>query len=528
MRIVDVKEIKEIELSTINEFKFTESLIIECVGLRGADFIEEEVEDLEEYVVSVVVGKGNNGADALAIARQLHNRGYLVHSFLLYKDDQHSAELKKQVELARSYGVSLVSGEDYKDLEAYFSDTKGKHLVIDGILGTGFKLPLSDDLSNIFNTTNINATTTFAVDIPSGVEGTSGKSCDFAIDADYTMSIAYPKTGHFISQGPTYTGELIILDVGFPNKFMEEGNKFLLGAYSLPTDLLERDKTAHKNSFGHTLLLGGSSGFIGAIVMASTASLKVGTGLVTAATWEANYQEFSSRIPPEIMTGIIDKVADDQHRHVLKDLDKYDSIVIGPGLGRGEESRKVVLDVLDRFKGPIVVDADAINVLSLEKDKDALCKRKYPTIFTPHFGEIERFSGTTKINFQENPFVLTQEITEQTCCSFVVKGANTYIGIPGGEVYLNNFTNDGMATGGSGDVLAGALGGFLAQQRKLVEKEEGQMTYDHCVSPVCLSVMLHSMSGAIAASEEGEHVMSAQSLIENFPTVFSYFKSMDE
>ncbi|TNF01911.1 MAG: NAD(P)H-hydrate dehydratase [Deltaproteobacteria bacterium] len=520
MKVVDLNEMRDIEAKTFGDFGFQENLVIENVGIRAADFIEAEILEEKSYgEIIVLAGKGNNGADALAAGRHLRNRGYSVRAFLMWPDDKGSDEYQKQLGMAANFGVKISELRSVDALATYFFQTQDEFLVIDGVFGTGFHPPLSNYMMEVFEIVNNQSSITISLDMPSGISGDNGSMGGNAIIADVTLAVGLPKTGYYASEGAKRSGEIAVLDVGFPKVLTEEGDKYLLTPERVADLYRERSRFAHKNTFGHCLVVGGSMGMTGALLMASDAALKVGTGLVTAATWEENFMEVTSRITPEIMTGLI-PTEKDEVDSIVKGLKRWDSIVIGPGLGRSKKSRDTVLQVLNHFAGPVVVDADAIRVLSLKEDMEVFQRRKAPTILTPHMGEFADFAGVPKQNVLANPIEYLRELVDQTNSAIVMKDSCTYLGFPNGEVYINYFPNDGLASGGSGDVLAGMLGGLLAQY--LPEKKVSGMFEDKqkIYKALCLGVAVHTLAGKHAAEQLGVRAMTAGSITEHLTYAF--------
>ncbi len=519
MRVVNISEMKAIEARAIEEFGFSESLIIENVGMRASDFIEDVYLHERHYgEIIVLVGQGNNGADALAIARNLANKNHSVRAFILFPDGEGTEELKKQAIMAKTFGVKLTEIRSVDSLNSYFTQTQDEYFVIDGILGTGFKQPLSNYLFDIINVINENASVCISIDIPSGISGDSGAISSTAVKADITLAIGLPKTGHYISAGATHTGEVLPLDVGFPLDILTTGDKSLLSIDTVLPYFDQRDEFAHKNTFGHTLVVGGSQGLTGALILASKAALASGAGLVTAATWNQNYGELASRISPEIMSGLI-PTETGEVQSTIKELGRFTSIVIGPGLGITPESRDTVLEVLNYSSGPVVVDADAIKVLSLA-DADVFHKRKGPTILTPHIGEFAKFVGVSVSEIQEKPLQYLKELVDKLNCCIVLKDACTYLAFPNGETYISYHPNSGMATGGSGDVLAGILGGIMAQF-PLDNKVSGMFLDKTALyQSLCLGVMTHSLAGKHASADKGVRSMSAGNLVGHISSAF--------
>lgn len=526
MRVVGIDEMKTIESEAIEKCGFSEGLIVENVGVRGADFIEEAFLEEQSFgEIIVLCGRGNNAADGMAIARNLSNRSHRVRAFMLMPDEPYSDELNKQIALAKNYGVRINDIRNVDQLSDYLSQGQGQYLFIDAIIGMGFRIPLANNLFDIINLVNEYSAIMVSVDIASGVTGETGEAGQTAIRADYTLAVGLPKLGHYVGEGAKLSGEVVVIDAGISNKILEGGDKWLLNPSHFVDVIAARSKFDHKNRFGHTLVIGGSRGLTGALLMASEACLKVGTGLVTAATWRDNYGELVSRITPEIMTGQI-PTGKDEVESVLRDLDRYDSIVIGPGLGTRDITRESVIDVLTHFNGPVVIDADAIKSLSIEDDSLLLTKRKFPTIMTPHVGEFSKFIGATPEEVNANPIGHLKKAVDATNSVIVLKSACTYIGLPNGDIYLNHFPNDGMATGGTGDVLAGILGGLLAQNP--LEHKTSMMFVDKSkiLKSVLFGVFVHTLAGKIASENLGSRAMTALSIVDHFSDAFSQIEEL--
>ncbi len=525
MRIVDQTEMKEIEQVTFNEFNLSESNIIECVGLSMARRMRADLlKEFPDATVLFLIGRGNNGADGLAVARHLTNLGYDVRAFLLAPKEKASEELIKQVELASQFGVKISEVKKEDTLESYFNQNMRSHIIVDAIYGTGTRLPLSNFDYSIIKIVNANSQYTVCLDLPSGVDPSSGHVQGGAIKADLTYAIGFPKVGCYVAEGSSHSGLIRKLNVGFPRSFQEKGNKFLAKGTTIYETVRNRNNFADKRIFGHTLVLGGSHGMTGALVLASQAALKVGAGLVTGATWEPQYQEFISRLMPEVMTGYI-PTDESEWDKVLDGFKKYDSIVIGPGLGHTDLARRCVMSVLRTYQGPVVLDADALNVLKLKDDGELFQKRTSPTVMTPHYGEMARLLGVSKEEVFANPLEHLQNAVSLTNSYIILKGPCTFLGCPSGEIYFNYFPNSGMATGGAGDVLAGLLGGLLAQDRNMREKVS---LYEKIVSidkTVLMSILAHTRAGYYAAEELGERTMTASSIIDFLPKAFDEFEN---
>jgi ADP-dependent NAD(P)H-hydrate dehydratase / NAD(P)H-hydrate epimerase len=526
MRIVTQAEMKELEKVAQTRYHFPEKLIIENVALLGAKAIVNKLgPEIDMGELIFMIGKGFNGGTGLAIARHLASMGFEPRAFLLFEEKDCSNEVKEQLKIAQSYGVRTATIDEVSALESYFLQNSQPKIIIDAIFGTGVRLPLSHFLYEVINLINQEKAYTISLDIPTGIEGDSGLIQGNAIQADLTLAVGLPKLGYYQADGARLVGEVEVIPSGLPKQVIDKnGDKFLIDK-DLKNDLPPaRNKFGDKKLFGHTLVIGGSHGLTGALVMTSTAALKVGAGLVTASTWEPQYQEFISRLIPEVMTGYVPL---DQAKwgKLIKDLDKYDSIVIGPGLARSLRARALVLEILNNFSGPVVLDADAINVLNIKDDAEVFRMRNAPTLMTPHFGEFARFTGIPLEEVKKEPYFHLKETIERINCSVILKGPCTYLGFPNGKTFFNFSPNDGMATGGVGDVLAGILGGLIGQEANLKKRDSLYNIYENLNRTILLGVLIHTWSGKFAADKLGVRPMSATSLIESFPEAF---KALDE
>lgn len=526
MRIVTQAEMKELEEEAQKKYHFPEKLVIENVALLAAKAIIHKLgEELRLGELIFLIGKGNNGGTGLAIARHLASLGHEPRAFILFDEAALSQETKEQLRMAKAYGVRTAFIDEAHNLQSYFQLNGLPKIMIDAIFGTGVKLPLSNFLYDVIELVNQEKAYTICLDMPTGVEGDTGQIQGNAMAADLTLAVGLPKLGYYQGEAGRLVGEVEIIPSGLPQELLQSGgDKFVLGHDPKNELLQRRNKFGDKKLFGHTLVIGGSHGLTGALVMASTAALKVGAGLVTAATWEPQYEEFLSRVIPEIMTGY---VPTDQSKwgRLIKDLGKYDSVVIGPGLSRSIRSRKLVLEILNNFAGPVVLDADAINVMNMKEDADVFKMRSAPTLLTPHMGEFARFTGIPLADVGHEPYFHLKEVIERINCSVILKGPCTYLAFPNGKTFFNFSPNDGMATGGVGDVLAGILGGLIGQEGNLKKRDSLYNIYENLNRTILQGVLIHTWSGRFASEKLGVRPMTATSLIEAFPDAF---KAMDE
>jgi hydroxyethylthiazole kinase-like uncharacterized protein yjeF len=508
MRVVTSREMRDLDALATTKHKIPAIVLMENAGLRAAEIIAARHLELGfRTEILVFAGKGKNGGDALVVARQLLAMGKKVRVFLTNGFEDYKDEAKQNLDILLQQKIRPIVLDQVGPLEEFFNSAAGPFLCVDGLVGIGFRSPLAGLFADIVDILNAKTDYVVALDIASGVDATTGQVVGQAIYANLTISFGFAKLGHFIAPGAIHRGELKVIDISLPPAFHREGSIHALAKNNVAPLLKRRDRYGHKNSFGHTLLLGGSKGKLGAIAMAGRACLRVGTGLVTVVTWEDAYEQLLARVEDELMCLPLD-FEEKRYTENRDALFHYSSVVVGPGMGKGERSEKVISDFIDYFHGPLVIDADGITILAKDSIRQKLHGRKSPTILTPHPGELSRLLGVSKKEVVENPKEMVERAAEETNAIVLLKGATTFICAGDGHVYLNHYPNDGMATAGSGDVLAGIIGGIVGQQRM------------DPLDAVCLGVYLHSLAGDFAAQRLGHRSMTASDIISHLGDSF--------
>ena len=510
---------REIDLVSERDFGIEALLLMENAGRAAAQVVLEKYPRTGNGTeVLVFAGKGNNAGDAFVLARRFLGLDLKVRIFHLeseagYQKSDRDATYKNFI-ILKKMKAKLIHLERSVDLQEFFDSSPGPFTIIDGILGTGLKSNLEGifyEVVEIIN--NINCPEVVSLDMPTGVNGETGAVHGASILASLTVSFGFPKLGHFLPPGATRRGDLVNVDISLPPQFAKEGKQYLLMRSPMSALLKERDRYGHKNSFGHTLLVGGSPGRIGAIAMSARACHKMGTGLVTAATWRDSFEGLMSKIPLETMAVPLALTGPEYDAH-RNSLAGYSSIVVGPGLGMRQDSKQLVKELLIHYHGPMVIDADALNIISDHKLHENLVKRRAPTVLTPHPGEMARLLGVDKDEVLNNPVESVQKAVQLTHSVVLLKGAATLISSPDDVLFLNHYPNDGMATAGSGDVLAGMIGGLLGQKMPPF-------------AATLLGVYLHSLAGDFAAQAYGHRSMTAPDIIENIGHAFKDLKSAE-
>jgi hydroxyethylthiazole kinase-like uncharacterized protein yjeF len=508
LRICNNDEMRSLDKIAETEMGIGPILLMENAGRAASEMIVREYPQaglLDEILI--FAGKGNNAGDAFVVARQLLGLGRRVRVFHLVKGTEYKGATAENFKILQKMKAKLVFIPEAQDLESFFETAQSIGLAIDGIIGTGLKGDLEGNFYDVIEMINKYADQIVSLDIPTGVNGDSGMVQGIAIQASMTISFGFPRLGHFLPPGANFRGKLVNVDISLPHRFSREGDKFLLQAKTVARKVLRRDRYAHKNTFGHVLLVGGAPGRTGAIAMATRAALRSGAGLATAATWSDAMPFLIPQLPIEAMTmGIPDDPK--SYAHYEEALTQFSAIVIGPGMGNRKEAKQLLSLILAHFPGPVVIDADALNLIAEHKLHEVCRNRRAPTVLTPHPGEMARLIGWSKERVVQDPMAALKKAVDMTHSVVMLKGAATLILNPDDIMYLNHFPNAGMATAGSGDVLAGMIGGFLAQ---------GVPGFDAAQ----IGVYLHSLAGARATRNTNSRGMIATDIIRNIPHAYA-------
>jgi NAD(P)H-hydrate epimerase len=493
MKLFETRQIAEIDKYTIENEPISDVGLMERASLQMTNWLVQHFSTDEKLMF--FAGPGNNGGDALAMARQIADLGFICEVYLLDFGKELKGAPKINWERLEKQGkVKLVKIRTLND----FPEITETDVILDGVFGSGLSRPLDNLAAELVKKLNQHENPIVSIDIPSGLMGedNSANNLENIIRADYTLTLQFPKISFLFSENEPYVGEWIVLPIGLH----PVGIKNTISPYVLleQDDICEklpvRSKFDHKGTYGHALLIAGSYGKMGAAVLSSKACLRAGTGLLTVHVPHIGYQIIQTAVP-EVMANV------DRHDSIFTefpDLLSYDAIGIGPGLDKKINTQKAFSDLLEAVKVPMVIDADGLNILS--QHPEWLNKLPAETILTPHPGEFKRLVGVTQNSFD----ALQAQInfSKKYNCVVVLKGAHTSITDPNGSVYFNSTGNPGMATAGSGDVLTGIILGLLAQGVSSVD------------AAIC-GVYLHGLAGDVAIKEKAEAALIAGDIIEN-------------
>ncbi|MDK2821657.1 MAG: ADP-dependent NAD(P)H-hydrate dehydratase / NAD(P)H-hydrate epimerase [Clostridia bacterium] len=511
MYLVTAEQMGQLDRLASTEYLVPSLVLMENAGSKVVESIKRHFKgQLKKRRVLIFCGKGNNGGDGLVVARHLLNQGVEVKVFLLARPEDLRGDARTNLDIYHKMGGRVVFLLEENHLQRVDIALLYADLVVDAIFGTGFKGAAMGLPAAVINMINKAHRDTVAVDVPSGLEADTGRIFGPCIKANWTVTFSLPKLGLAVEPGASMVGRLEIGDIGIPQKLInsQRFNLCLLTEDWVRSHLPSREANGHKGLYGRVLAVGGSPGLTGAIFLASTAALRTGAGLVTAAVpqgihniLEMKTQEVMTCPLPETAEGSLSR---DALEPLLDKLTENDILAIGPGLSRNPATVSLIKELLPQIKVPAVIDADALNALATDVD---ILKRNHGTlILTPHPGEMGRLLGKTAAKVQEDRL----EIARKAACDWqvilVLKGARTVIAWPDGQVYINPTGNPGMATAGSGDILTGIIAGLVAQGLK-----PG--------IAAAMGVYIHGAAGDLAAAYKGQHALLAGDILDYLPSV---------
>jgi len=499
MKLFNSGQIKQIDEYTIQHEPIASVDLMERAAVQLFKWISDRFSRSDRFVI--FAGPGNNGGDGLALARMLINHRYNVEIYYVKFSENTSKDWEiNRLRLEKENNVVL----KHLTLPDQFPDIFSGEIIIDAIFGSGLTRWVEGLPADVIKLINGTEATVISVDIPSGLSGedNTGNSFNCVVKADYTLSFQFPKISSMIASNALYFGEVIVLDIGLnkdviqftesPYTYLEKGDVFPL--------IKKRNKFDHKGIYGHGLLISGSYGKIGAAVLGAGAALRTGIGLITCHVPACGTLIVQCSVPEAM-------VKEDTSEKLLSDIgstDLFSAVGIGPGIGIETDTQEALYNLLAECKKPIVIDADALNILSLHKEWLSLLPAQ--SVLTPHLKEFERLAGEADNGFSRLKKQL--DFSETNNCVVVLKGAHSSITTPEGKIFFNSTGNPGMATGGSGDVLTGIILSLLAQG------------YDS-VQAAILGVYLHGLAGDIAVETSCYESIIASDIINNISKAFN-------
>lgn len=506
MKIFPTSSIKRIDAYTIEHEPVSSLLLME----RAAAALTRAIlSHSTQGNFALFAGVGNNGGDALAVARMLAVAGYRVDVWLVAPTWRLSVDCEANLRSLQAmtkggFSLSLDIIKEGSPMPSVSPDA----IIIDGLFGSGLSRPLEGVFARVVQFINACGNKVFSIDIPSGLMGedNEGNNEEAVICATKTFTLQFPKLSMLFAENERFVGDFEVLDISLSREAMEkESSPYNItlrdDVASLPK---KRAKHSHKGDYGRGLLVAGSEGMAGASILAARAALRSGVGLLTLSVPHGN-NEILQRSVPEAMT-LPDKCF--THLSQAPSIDKYTAVAVGPGLGQHPDTERALLSLITSCPVPMVVDADALNILS--RNKEYLARLPQGSIITPHIGEFTRLAGVCRNSYER--LQRARELARENNICVVLKGAYTAVVTSSGDCFFNTTGNAGMATGGSGDVLTGILLSLLSQ---------GLCAED----ATRLGVFVHGVAGDIAAKKVGERSLVASDIIECLPEAW---KSLDK
>jgi len=515
MKIVTAEEMRQIDRLTTEQYGIPSLTLMENAGTAVAEFAQEH---FEFSSVCVVCGRGNNGGDGFVAARKLQEAGKKVSVVLLAKN---AAELRGDAakmfkRLAIKPIKPLFVGKDADFQKASIQGAMRADLVVDALLGTGFKPPLKGITGTAIEVINREGRPVLAVDLPSGYDVDQWWLAEEHVHADAMVTFTAAKQVHLFAP---IRGPIVVAQIGTPSQAVQSGLKInWAGAYRSWFQV-DRSLDANKGEFGHVVVIGGSVGKAGAPAMTALAALKVGAGLVTACVPKSILATVAG-FGPELMTEPLAETdqgsisADATDPIAVRKFLRRVVVAIGPGLSTDAETVTYVKRLVSGCDVPLVIDADGLTAFS--GSTELLDGSKSPLVLTPHPGEMSRLTGLSVKEVVGNALEVAGGFAAQHHVYLVLKGWRTVIACPDGRIHVNTTGNPGMAKGGSGDVLTGLIAGIVAQTRA-VNGDIGDA--------VCAAVDLHGLSADIAAAEGDERTLMATDIIKYLPRAIRFLRS---
>jgi len=504
MKILLNAWMRAVDSAAIDRCGIPSIVLMENAAKAAAAFFSAEFPRNRFPDCLVLAGKGNNGGDGLAIGRLLLERGYAVHFLLLAPPDRISPDARTNYDIIRGLGSDIeiiASAAKLKKILA--ACAANETFLVDAMFGTGLASPLAPGLyAETIEAVNNSGIPVAAVDIPSGLGENFAPGAGIHFRARVTAALHSLKWAHLNPDGSPDCGKIRVLDIGIPLDLENDKEHFI--RLTEPADfkvlLARRKAAAHKGAFGHVLVVAGSGEKPGAGILASYAALKSGAGLCTAAVSMRN-RDLYVLAHPEVMTLPFEKPEELSGR-----MGEFSCILAGPGMGDRLSTLNTVSLLLKESRQPIILDADALNVL---QGQTGLLKTRgsLPLVLTPHPGEFARLTGKAIKEVQENRLALAREFAMTHQVFLVLKGHRTLTATPEGRVWVNQTGNPGMATAGSGDVLGGMIAGFIAQF----------YPYQQMEMILAAAVFLHGYAGDLAARQTGEMGLTASDMIAFIP-----------
>jgi NAD(P)H-hydrate epimerase len=525
MKILKAAQMGEVDRLTTERYRIPSILLMENAGRRCAEELMKAVPELAKKRAVILCGRGNNGGDGFVVARYLALGGARPDIFLFASPESLTGDAKTNFLIAEAMKLPIHILPDAAAVAACFtggSAAPEADVIVDALFGTGLARPIGPDFSPVLSWAERASARAFvmAVDIPSGLMADSSEIPGPVIKANLTVTFSALKPAHVFTPTADCAGKIVLAPIGSPDALFNNPAYLwnLTDKDQARRVLPQRPRGAHKGSFGHVYVAAGSAEKSGAAFMAAMAALRSGAGLVTLWLPESLRGSAAGKFP-ELMTEFLPETgagtfAQSGAERLIARLDEADALALGPGMTTELSTRSFIRDLVARSPVPVILDADGLNAFA------PLCEpfkneTGQPVVLTPHPGEMARLTGETVAEVQRRRVETALGVAARHCAWVTLKGSQTLIAAPDGELFINNTGNPGMATGGSGDILAGMMGRFAAAW-KLRGSENPQSLSEYLAG----AVYLHGLAGDIAARKGSEESLVATDLLRHLPAAF--------
>jgi hydroxyethylthiazole kinase-like uncharacterized protein yjeF len=500
MKISKVSEMRELDKTAIEKFGIKEELLMENAG-EALYFVLLQAFGIKDKKFLVFCGIGNNGGDGFVIARKIHSNGGTVKVFILGDQSKYKGAAKINLDIVSRLPIEVQTVES---VEAIKTDVYHCDAMVDAIFGTGLARDVGGLYRDVIELVNASGKPVFSADIPSGVNGDTGKVMGIAVKANFTVTFGLPKIGNLLFPGYDLCGKLYVTHISFPPSLYNTTAMKI--ETNDPVKLPPRDKNGHKGDFGQVLFIAGASSYFGAPYFAALSFLKAGGGYARLAAPESMTPFIANKgseivFVPQRQTRS-GSISLENKSALLALSDKMDMVVLGPGLSLEEETQQLVRALAAEINKPLLLDGDGLTALCAHLD--IIKERKAETILTPHLGEMSRITKKAVSEIDTNKMDILQRTAKDLNAMIVLKGAHSLIGCPDERIFINMSGNPGMATAGSGDVLTGTIAAMFGLGLSLEDA-------------VRKGVFMHGFSGDLAAEDIGEDGITAQDILDYLP-----------
>lgn len=502
MKIFPVEKIREADAYTIANEPISSIDLMERASIQLYKWIKKKT--TRDTTINIFCGLGNNGGDGLALSRLLIDDNYSVVTFIINYSDNRSEDFAVNLERLQD-----TENHDIRNIgsEEDIHSLKMEGVIVDAIFGSGLARPVTGIIGKVIKAINESGAIIISVDMPTGLYAdiTSNKKKGEIIVADYTLSFQFPKLAFLVPENELFVGNWVILDIGLSKEFIKKTSteQHYIIREDISMVLKGRPRFSHKGTYGHALIIAGSYGKMGAAVLTSKACLRSGVGLLHTHVPKSGIEILQTATPETMLS--VDRY--DNYFSEVPDLGMFNVIAVGPGIGKEHQSQMSLKLLIQNSSVPIVFDADALNILS--ENPTWLAFLPQGCVLTPHPKEFQRLAGGWADDFEK--LKKQREFSRKYGVIMVLKGANTSICFPDGQMFFNSTGNPGMATPGSGDVLTGIITGLIASG------------YTSGIASI-IGVFIHGMAGDLAIKKMGMESITAGDIIDKLGKAFRKIK----